>query len=74
MNLIPRFYDVSAGRVLIDGVDVRQVSQDELLSHIALAPQESVLFSGSVRFNIAYGCPQATEEEIIQAAKAAIEA
>jgi ATP-binding cassette subfamily B protein len=71
INLIPRFYDVSTGRVLIDGMDVRQISQDTLLAQIASVPQESILFSGTIRDNIRYGRPQASDEEVEAAAKAA---
>ena len=71
INLVPRFYDVAAGRVLIDGMDVRQLQQDSLLGQIAIVPQETILFSGSVRDNIRYGRPTATEEEVIAAAQAA---
>ncbi len=71
VNLIPRFYDVSEGRILIDGVDIREVEQDSILANIALTPQETVLFSGTIRDNIAYGRPDATDEEIEIAAKAA---
>jgi ATP-binding cassette subfamily B protein len=71
VNLIPRFYDVSGGRVMIDGMDVRSLEEDSLLAQIAVVPQETVLFSGSVRENIAYGKRDAREEEIIAAAKAA---
>lgn len=71
VNLIPRFYDVSSGRVLVDGIDVRTVRQDSLISHVGIVPQETVLFSGTVAENISYGRPGATEEEIEAAAKAA---
>jgi ATP-binding cassette, subfamily B, multidrug efflux pump len=71
INLIPRFYDVSSGQVLIDGVDVRDIQQDSLLSQVGIVPQETILFSGTVRDNIRYGHPDASEEEIIAAAKAA---
>ncbi len=71
VNLIPRFYDASGGRVLIDGIDVRQIEEEDLLAHIGLVPQETVLFSGTVRDNLCYGNPQATQEEMIAAAKAA---
>jgi ATP-binding cassette, subfamily B, multidrug efflux pump len=69
--LIPRFYDVNSGRVMIDGVDVRTVDQVELRRHIGVALQESVLFSGTIRDNIRYGRPDAGEEEVIAAAKMA---
>jgi ATP-binding cassette subfamily B protein len=71
VNLVPRFYDVSAGRVLVDGFDVRQIQEDSLLAQIGIVPQESILFSGSVRDNIRYGVPSANEDEIVAAAKAA---
>lgn len=71
IHLIPRFYDVSAGRVLIDGVDVRDWSLADLRTTVAIALQEAVLFSGSVRDNIRYGRPDATEAEIEVAARAA---
>ena len=71
INLIPHFYDVSAGRVLIDGMDVRQISQDSLLAQVGIVPQETILFSGTVRDNIRYGRPEASDEEVMAAAKAA---
>jgi ATP-binding cassette subfamily B protein len=71
INLIPRFYDVTEGRILIDGVDIRKVRQDSLLAHIGIVPQETVLFSGTIRDNIRYGRPDATDEEVVTAAKAA---
>ena len=71
IHLVPRFYDVSSGRILIDGLDVRQIKQDSLLSKLAIVPQETILFSGTVRDNIRYGNPSASEAEVIAAAKAA---
>lgn len=71
INLIPRFYDVSEGRILIDGVDIRQVRQESLLAQVGIVPQETVLFSGTVRDNIRYGRPDASDEEVVAAAKAA---
>jgi ATP-binding cassette subfamily B protein len=71
VNLVPRFYDVSAGRICVDGLDIRQVQQDSLLAQIAIVPQETVLFSGSVRDNIRYGAPDASDEEVMAAARAA---
>ena len=71
IHLIPRFYDVEQGRVLIDGVDVREWPMHELRSQVGIALQEAVLFSGTVRDNIRYGRPEATEEEVIAAAQAA---
>ena len=71
VKLIPRFYDVTAGSVTIDGVDVRTVTEDSLLAAIGIVPQESLLFSGSVRDNVRYGQPQASDEQVIAAARAA---
>jgi len=71
IHLVPRFYDVSIGRVMIDGIDVRDFKLDSLRSHIGLALQEAVLFDGTIRDNICYGRPQASEEELIAAAMAA---
>lgn len=71
VNLMPRFYDVTAGRILVDGIDIRQAQQDSLLAQIGIVPQETVLFSGSVRDNIRYGSPEASEEAVVAAAKAA---
>jgi ATP-binding cassette subfamily B multidrug efflux pump len=71
VNLIPRFYDPSSGSIEINGVDIRTIPQDSLLAHIGIVPQETILFSGTVRDNIRYGKPEATDEEVIAAAKAA---
>ncbi|MGB9521398.1 MAG: ABC transporter ATP-binding protein [Anaerolineales bacterium] len=71
LNLIPRFYDVTNGKLKFNSADVRQLQQDSILEQIAIVPQETVLFSGTVRDNIRYGRPQASEEEVIAAAKAA---
>jgi len=71
VNLIPRFYDVTEGCILIGGEDIRRVRQDSLLSRIGVVPQETVLFSGTVRDNIRYGCPQASEAEVVAAARLA---
>lgn len=71
VNLIPRFYDVSTGKVCIDGLDIRSLQHDSLVSQVGIVPQDTVLFSGSVRDNIRYGRPDASEEEVIQAARAA---
>jgi ABC-type multidrug transport system fused ATPase/permease subunit len=70
-NLIPRFYDVSEGAILIDGIDVRSVKQRSLHRQIALVPQDSFLFSGTIAENIRFGCPDATQEDIERAAKLA---
>ncbi|MCX7708068.1 MAG: ABC transporter ATP-binding protein/permease [Anaerolineae bacterium] len=71
INLIPRFYDVTAGRVTVDGYDVRDVTLESLRSQIGIVLQETTLFSGTIRDNIAFGRPDASMEEIIAAAKAA---
>lgn len=71
VNLIPRFYDVTAGAVLVDGVDVRQVDLTGLRSQIGIVLQTSLLFSDTIKSNIAYGRPEASDEEIFAAAQAA---
>lgn len=71
VNLIPRFYDPQRGQVLIDGYDVKDVTLDSLRSQIGIVLQDTVLFSGTIRDNIAYGRPEASMEEVIEAAKAA---
>jgi ATP-binding cassette subfamily B protein len=71
VNLIPRFYDATSGRVLIDGIDVRAIDQASLLARIATVPQETILFSGTVRDNIRYGRPEAGEAEVEAAARIA---
>jgi len=71
INLIPRFYDVSAGRVLIDEIDVRDVTLESLRANIGIVLQETTLFTGTIRDNIAFGKPDANMDEIIAAAQAA---
>ena len=71
INLMPRFYDVTAGRVLIDGTDVREVTLESLRKQIGVVQQDVFLFSASLRDNIAYGHMQASMEEVVAAAKAA---
>lgn len=71
VNLIPRFYDVSEGSVLVNGVDVREYSYEELRSHIGIVPQKAVLVSGTIRENLKWGNEAATEEELIKALKIA---
>jgi ATP-binding cassette subfamily B multidrug efflux pump len=71
VNLVPRFYDVTAGRILLDGIDLRRLSQHSLLARIAVVPQETVLFSGTVRDNIRYGAPEAADDDVVEAARAA---
>ena len=69
VNLIPRFYDVTGGSVLVDGVDVRDYPLEELRARIGMVLQTNILFTGTVRENLLWGKPDATEEEIVQAAK-----
>lgn len=71
LHLIPRFYDVTAGRVTVDGVDVRDYALASLRQGIGIALQEAVLFTGTVRDNIRYGRPEASDEEVVAAAQAA---
>src|SRR5262249_38084156 len=70
-RLLYRFYDVSGGRIAIDDQDIRAISQDSLRAAIGIVPQDTVLFNDSIYYNIAYGRPQATREQVIAAAKAA---
>ena len=70
-NLIPRFYDVNDGAVLVDGYDVRELTLDSLRGQIGVVPQETILFTGTVRENVSYGRFDATDEEVETAAKAA---
>jgi len=71
VNLIPRFYDPSSGRVLVDGIDVRTITQQSLRKQIGIVLQDTFLFNGTVRENIMYGRLDATEDEMIEAAVAA---
>jgi ATP-binding cassette subfamily B protein len=71
INLIPRFYDVSEGRILIDGIDIRDITLDSLRSGIGIVLQETQLFGATIRENLAFGAPDVTLDEIKEAAKAA---
>jgi ATP-binding cassette, subfamily B, multidrug efflux pump len=71
VNLIPRFYDVTGGRITIDGIDIRAVEQAALRESIGVALQEAVLFTGTIRDNIHYGRPDAAEEQVVAAARMA---
>ncbi|MFA6963888.1 MAG: ABC transporter ATP-binding protein [Patescibacteria group bacterium] len=71
INLIPRFYDVTNGQILVDGVDVREIKLESLWSKIGYVPQKGTLFSGTVESNIKYGAPDADENEVKKAAKIA---
>ncbi|WP_104402286.1 ABCB family ABC transporter ATP-binding protein/permease [Vibrio penaeicida] len=70
-RLLFRFYDVSSGTILIDGQDIRDVTQDSLHSAIGVVPQDTVLFNDTIQYNIAYGRPSASQADIVEAAKAA---
>nr|WP_310242357.1 ABC transporter ATP-binding protein [Microbacterium sp. BE35] len=71
VNLIMRFYDVDAGRIVLDGVDTRRMTRDDLRARTGMVLQDTWLFAGTIRENIAYGRPEASEEEIVAAATAA---
>jgi len=71
VRLLFRFYDVDGGRILIDGQDIRQVTQDSLRSAIGIVPQDTVLFNDTIYYNILYGRPDATREEVERAARLA---
>jgi ATP-binding cassette, subfamily B, multidrug efflux pump len=71
INLIPRFYDVTGGRILVDGHDIRDLTQASLRDEISMVLQDSFLFSDTIADNIAYGQPEASQQEIEQAARAA---
>lgn len=64
INLVPRFYEVSEGSIKVAGVDVREMTQHELRDRIGLVPQKGNLFSGTIRSNLKYGAPEATDEEL----------
>ncbi len=71
VSLIPRFYDVSKGRILLDGMDIRNIRQRDLRKQIGMVLQDNILFSDTVKENILIGKPDATDEEVVRAAKAA---
>jgi len=71
VNLIPRFYDVTTGQILIDDVDIREVTMESLRNQMAIVTQQTILFNDTVRSNIAYGDINKTEEDIRRAARAA---
>ena len=71
IDLVPRFYDVTGGRVTLDGIDVRDVTLDSLRAQVGTVLQETVLFTGTIRDNIRYGRPDASDEEVVAAAQAA---
>lgn len=71
INLIPRFFDVTGGQITFDGVDIRDLSQEELRSHIGIVPQKGLLFSGTIASNLAFGKKDATEDDMYEALKTA---
>jgi ATP-binding cassette subfamily B protein len=71
INLIPRFYDVTSGQVLVDGIDVRDVTQHDLREKVGYVPQKGSLFSGNIESNLKYANEKATEEDLIEAAEIA---
>ncbi|GAA0115602.1 ABC transporter ATP-binding protein [Clostridium senegalense] len=71
INLIPRFYDITGGEILLDGVDIRDIKQGELRKKIGYVPQKGILFSGTIESNIKYGAENATKEEVEKACKIA---
>lgn len=71
INLIPRFYDIDSGNILVDGVDVKEISQENLRAKIGLVPQKAILFSGTIAENIRFGSESATDDEIQHAAEVA---
>jgi len=71
INLIPRFYDIDSGHILVDGVDIRELAQQDLRAKIGFVPQRAVLFSGTIAENIRYGKEDATDEEVQHAADVA---
>jgi ATP-binding cassette subfamily B protein len=71
INLIPRFYDASEGKVTIDGIDIKEIDMNKLRANIGISLQDVILFSGTIADNIRYGSPDATDEEVITVAKAA---
>ncbi len=71
MDLLPRFHDVTAGRITVDGIDIRQLTQESLRAHIGMVTQGTFLFSDSIYYNIAYGRPDASRDDVIRAARQA---
>lgn len=71
INLVPRFYEATSGEILIDGIDIKEYAKDDLMQKIGLVPQRGVLFSGTVKSNIKFGAPNATDEQVRKAAEIA---
>ncbi|MDZ7542979.1 ATP-binding cassette domain-containing protein, partial [Clostridium perfringens] len=71
INLIPRFYDISKGELLVDGIDIRESNQKDLRGKIGYVPQKGVLFSGTIESNLKYGYPNATEDNLVKSSEIA---
>jgi ATP-binding cassette subfamily B protein len=71
INLVPRFYDVTSGSVLVDGVDVREMRQEDLWQKVGIVPQKAFLFNGTVASNVRYGDPDGTDDEVVHALEVA---
>ena len=71
VNLIPRFYDITSGNLLIDGVDIKEISNKDLRKIVGFVPQKGILFSGTIESNIKYGNPEMADEQMIEAAEIA---
>ena len=71
INLVPRFYEATSGEILIDGLNIREYSKDDLMARIGLVPQRGVLFAGTVRSNIKFGAPNATDKQVLKAVEVA---
>lgn len=69
INLVPRFYEASSGKILVDGIDIKDYNKDDLIKRIGFVPQRGILFSGTVKSNIMFGAPNATEDDIEMAAR-----
>ncbi len=69
INLVPRFYEASSGKILVDGIDIKEYNKDDLIKRIGFVPQRGILFSGTVKSNIMFGAPNATEDDIEMAAR-----
>lgn len=71
INLVPRFYEATCGEILVNGVNIKEYARDDLMKRIGLVPQKGILFAGTIKANIKFGAPSATDEEMIEAARVA---
>lgn len=71
INLVPRFYEATSGEILVDGINIKDFTQDDLMKRIGLVPQKGVLFAGTIRTNIKFGAPNATDAQVVKAAEIA---